>query len=112
MLDADNLPAAVDAESLAALACEHQGRVVSSYGLREAGGHLVKVYGLQAPGRVVTDGDLAAALYLADAHLRLGAVRGSLGLAVLIFHAGGAESAGTVEEQAERLPAIPYAAGA
>jgi hypothetical protein len=89
MLDADHLPAAVDAQSLAALSREHHERGVRPYGVREAGGHLVKVYGLHAPGRVVADENLEVPLRLADSYLRLGAARGSLGLAVLIFHAGG-----------------------
>ncbi|MGH3169267.1 MAG: hypothetical protein ACRDN0_25730 [Trebonia sp.] len=89
MLDGDDFPAAVDAQALAALAGEFHDRTVLACGTRDAGGHLVKVYGLRAPGREVTDEDLAAVLRLADSHLRLGAVRGSLGLAVLILHAGG-----------------------
>ncbi|MDK0521105.1 hypothetical protein [Streptomyces sp. ML-6] len=49
----------------------------------------MKTYSLQAPGRTVTEQDIAAALRITAAHLELGRNRGSLGLAVLIMHAGG-----------------------
>lgn len=79
----------MDAEALRALADGHHARVARVVGAREAGGHLVKVYALEAPGRAVTEQDEAAALRLAGAYLGLGRARGSLGLAVVIVHAGG-----------------------
>lgn len=84
-----HLPAAVDTEALLALGKEHHGRPVRPLGTRELAGHLVKVYALSAPGRTVAEADTAAALRIAEAHLALGRTRGSLGLAVLIVHAGG-----------------------
>ncbi|MGP3923580.1 hypothetical protein [Streptomyces sp. 8N616] len=89
MSDREELPLAVDAEALLALADEHHARTTRALGTREAGGHVVKVYALEAPGRAVTERDEAAALRIAGAHLGLGRSRGSLGLAVLIVHAGG-----------------------
>ncbi|WP_367325478.1 hypothetical protein [Streptomyces sp. HUAS ZL42] len=85
----DELPSAIQAEALLTLAEEHHRRDVRPLSAREAAGHLVKPYALQAPGRTVTDQDAEAALRIAEAHLGLGRHRGSLGLAVLIVHAGG-----------------------
>ncbi|MGJ5826291.1 hypothetical protein [Streptomyces ossamyceticus] len=82
-------PAAVDTDALLALAKEHHPRPVRPLGTRELSGHLVKVYGLTAPGRTLTEADTDAALRVAEDHLALGRARGSLGLAVLIVHAGG-----------------------
>ncbi|OLT26506.1 hypothetical protein BJF83_21090 [Nocardiopsis sp. CNR-923] len=83
------LPAAVDANALLALAEDHHERDVHPLDCREISGHLVKVYALEAPGRTVTEQDEAEAVRIAEGHLALGAARGSLGLAVLIVHAGG-----------------------
>ncbi|MFI9587053.1 hypothetical protein ACIHCQ_35750 [Streptomyces sp. NPDC052236] len=83
------LPAAVDTEALLSMSQGHHGRTIRTLGTQEAGGHLVKAYSLEAPGRTVTERDTAAALRIAAAHLELGRARGSLGLAVLIVHAGG-----------------------
>ncbi|MGW5460306.1 hypothetical protein [Streptomyces sp. NPDC003996] len=83
------LPPAIDAPGLLALAEGHHGRTARALGVREAAGHLVKVYALQAPGRTVGPQAVDTALDLAAGHLTLGRVRGSLGLAVLIVHAGG-----------------------
>ncbi|MFD6877891.1 MULTISPECIES: hypothetical protein [unclassified Streptomyces] len=84
----EELPAAVDAEALLTLSQGHHERTARSAGTRQVGGHLVKTYSLQAPGRTVTEQDIAAALRITEAHLGLGRTRGSLGLAVLILHAG------------------------
>ncbi|QFR02107.1 hypothetical protein F9278_44835 [Streptomyces phaeolivaceus] len=89
MSDHKELPSAVDADALLALTQGHHERVVRAAGTREAGGHVVKAYALEAPGRGVTEQDITAALGIVAAHLELGRVRGSLGLAVLILHAGG-----------------------
>ncbi|WP_445394922.1 hypothetical protein ACSMX9_16825 [Streptomyces sp. LE64] len=89
MSEHEALPAAVDAEALLALARGHHEREARAVGTREVGGHLVKVYVLRAPGRTVTEQDVAAALRVAAGHLGSGGLRGSLGLAVLIVHAGG-----------------------
>ncbi|MEV6753904.1 hypothetical protein [Streptomyces sp. NPDC051214] len=83
------LPSAVDGERLLALADGHHARTARPLGVREAGGHLVKVYAVEAPGRQVTGRDEESGLALAGAHLGLGHARGSAGLAVLILHAGG-----------------------
>ena len=89
MSDRGELPAAVDAEALLAPADGYHARETRALGTREAGGQLVKVYAIEAPGRVVTERDEAAALRIAGAHLAPGRTRGSLGLAVLLVHAGG-----------------------
>lgn len=89
MTDLDQLPSAVDAGLLLALADCHHARTVRPLGVHEAGGHLVKAYAVEAPGRKVTGRDEESALAVAGAHLGLGRTRGSAGLAVLIVHAGG-----------------------
>ncbi|WP_280853418.1 hypothetical protein [Streptomyces sp. SAI-041] len=85
----EELPAAVGSEALLALADTHHARHARPLGTRQAAGHLVKVYALEAPGRTVSDQDAEAGLRIAARHLELGPLRGSLGLAVLIVHAGG-----------------------
>jgi hypothetical protein len=83
------LPAAVDEDALLDLAKGHHTRRTRPLGVRETAGHLVKAYAIEAPGRTVTEQDAQAALLVADGHLRLAEQRGSVGLAVLIVHAGG-----------------------
>ncbi|GAA1541171.1 hypothetical protein GCM10009678_24580 [Actinomadura kijaniata] len=83
------LPSAVDGGALLALAEGHHERATRSLGVRTVAGHLLKVYVLEAPGRALTDGDVETAVELAEDHLSLGRARGSLGLSVLILHAGG-----------------------
>ncbi|WP_155054380.1 hypothetical protein [Streptomyces blattellae] len=83
------LPSAVDTKDLLALAEGHHARATRPLGTREIAGHLVKPYAIEAPGRTVTERDAEAALRIAGDHLALGRSRGSLGLAVLIVHAGG-----------------------
>ncbi|MEW2387600.1 hypothetical protein AB0933_04475 [Streptomyces venezuelae] len=83
------VPGAVDVRALTALSQTHHGRATRPLGTREIAGHLVKVYAVEAPGRVVTEREEASALRVAGPHLELGRARGSLGLAVLIVHAGG-----------------------
>ena len=85
----DTLPEALDAKALLALSEGHHARTVRPRGARQSGGHLVKVYALEAPGRSVTESYEAAALRIAEGYLSLGTVRGSLGLAVVVVHAGG-----------------------
>ncbi|GAA2168190.1 hypothetical protein [Actinomadura napierensis] len=72
-----------------ALADDFHARVVRYLGSRAVAGHLVKPYAIEAPGRRVSDEDLQTALAVADAHLASAQLRGSLGLAVLLVHAGG-----------------------
>ncbi|MFI9000035.1 hypothetical protein [Streptomyces sp. NPDC053541] len=72
-----------------ALAEGHHARTVRALGAREVAGHLLKVYGIEAPGRAVGEAEAAPALALAADHLALGRHRGSLGLAVLLVHVGG-----------------------
>ncbi|MFG3514061.1 hypothetical protein [Streptomyces bobili] len=86
---AKELPSAVDAEGLLALAEGHHDRAARPLGTREVAGHLVKAYALEAPGRTVGEDDAEAALRIAAGHLALGRERGSLGLSVLLVHAGG-----------------------
>ncbi|MFG2129152.1 hypothetical protein ACGFNV_15320 [Streptomyces sp. NPDC048751] len=83
------LPESVDSAALLALSEEHHQRPARFVGVRELSGHLVKVYSLQAPGRDVTEQAVDVAARIAEGHLALGRTRGSLGLAVLITHAGG-----------------------
>ncbi|MFE0454804.1 hypothetical protein ACFW2D_26745 [Streptomyces sp. NPDC058914] len=83
------LPSAVDAEALLALSAGHHARAARPLGTREVAGHLVKAYALEAPGRTVTEPDADSALRIAAAHLTSARHRGSLGLTVLIVHAGG-----------------------
>ena len=61
MADHELLPPAMDAEALLALSRGHHDRTARAWGTREAGGHLVKVYSVQAPGRAVTEQDVATA---------------------------------------------------
>lgn len=74
---------------LADLAEGHHSRVVRPLGCHEVAGHSVKLYGLEAPGRTVSDLDATGALQVAAGHLATAGFRGSAGLAVVIFHAGG-----------------------
>ncbi|MER5200078.1 hypothetical protein ACWD3J_42305 [Streptomyces sp. NPDC002755] len=85
----DELPPAVPAKELLALADSHHARAARPLGTREVAGHLVKAYALEAPGRTVTEPAAVEALRVAAGHLELGALRGSLGLAVVLVHAGG-----------------------
>ncbi|MDN3023633.1 hypothetical protein [Streptomyces sp. S.PB5] len=78
---------AVDEVALKVLADTHHARAVRPFGVHEVAGHLVKAYGIEAPGRAVED--VAAGLSIAEAHLAGAALRGSLGVAVLLVHAGG-----------------------
>ncbi|MBV6700178.1 hypothetical protein [Kitasatospora aureofaciens] len=73
---------------LRALADGHHARTVHPLGTAEAAGHLVKHYAIEAPGRTVTTRDAEAALRIAADHLASAHLRGSLGLAVLLTHAG------------------------
>lgn len=82
-------PAAVDTKALLSMSQGHHGRTARAMGAQDIGGHLVKVYALEAPGRALTEQDIASAVRIARGHLELGRNRGSLGLAVLIVHAGG-----------------------
>ncbi len=84
-----DLPEAVDTKALLALSEDHHERTMRFLGTHEISGHLVKAYALEAPGRTVTEGDEDEALRIAEGHLSLGESRGSLGLAVVIAHAGG-----------------------
>ncbi|ARF58004.1 hypothetical protein [Streptomyces gilvosporeus] len=82
-------PSAVDADALLALADGYHARRVRPWSSRVVAGHLVKPYAIEAPGRGVTDESLETALRLAADHLSSAYLRGSLGLAVLLVHAGG-----------------------
>ncbi|MDQ0600374.1 hypothetical protein QF037_004719 [Streptomyces canus] len=80
-------PASVDLPTLTSLADTHHARVVRPLGTHEVAGHLVKAYGIEAPGRQVEG--VGAGLAVAEAHLGSAGLRGSLGVAVLLVHAGG-----------------------
>jgi hypothetical protein len=58
MSDLTGLPSAVDEKALLAMTAQHHARGVRASGAREAGGHLTKVYAIEAPGRArhVLDG--------------------------------------------------------
>ncbi|MFI8854188.1 hypothetical protein ACIGW3_28875 [Streptomyces sp. NPDC053499] len=79
----------VGQEALLALAEGHHARTVRPLGSSEAAGHAVKAYAVEAPGRTVTGQDARAALRIAADHLASARLRGSLGLAVVLLHAGG-----------------------
>ncbi|WP_424213317.1 hypothetical protein ACN20G_15220 [Streptomyces sp. BI20] len=83
------LPYAVDAKALQGLAEGHHARAARALGTREAAGHLVKTYVIEAPGRRVSEAEVGAALRTAEGHLAGGATRGTTGLSVLVLHAGG-----------------------
>ncbi|MFG2022945.1 hypothetical protein [Streptomyces sp. NPDC048825] len=78
-----------DAGALLALADGHHARTVRPLGSPEIAGHVVKSYAIEAPGRSVTDQDSQAALRIAADHLSSAYLRGSVGLSVLLLHAGG-----------------------
>ncbi|MGW0846563.1 hypothetical protein ACWD26_41850 [Streptomyces sp. NPDC002787] len=81
--------AAVDSDALLALADGYHARTVRALGSRTVAGHLVKPYAIEAPGRSVTDENARCALRVAADHLSSAQLRGSLGLCVLLIHAGG-----------------------
>ncbi|GAA5192298.1 hypothetical protein GCM10023322_51600 [Rugosimonospora acidiphila] len=89
MTDHDEIPAGVDRDALTALAGGYHARTVRPLGAGQAAGHLVKSYAIEAPGRTVTDEDVRAALGITADHLATARLRGSLGLTVLLIHAGG-----------------------
>jgi hypothetical protein len=80
---------AIDPNALLVLADEYHARTVRPLGSRSVAGHLVKPYVIEAPGRRVNDDNVQAALRVAGGHLSSAYLRGSLGLAVLLVHAGG-----------------------
>lgn len=89
MTDIDEVRSSARAAGLLALAEGHHARAVRSLGGHEIAGHLVKSYAIEAPGRALTDQDAQAALRITEDHLGSARLRGSLGLAVLLLHAGG-----------------------
>jgi hypothetical protein len=86
-IDEERTPA--HANGLLALAEAHHARTVRPLGSHEVAGHAVKAYAIEAPGRAVTDQDARAALRIAADHLAMAQLRGSLGLSVVLLHAGG-----------------------
>ncbi|KZM72857.1 hypothetical protein IU500_15965 [Nocardia terpenica] len=77
-----------DPKNLMALADQYHARMVRPLESGSVAGHLVKPYVIEAPGRRVVDHDVRAALRVAGDHLSSGHLRGSVGLAVLLVHAG------------------------
>ncbi|UUU34388.1 hypothetical protein JIX56_33635 [Streptomyces sp. CA-210063] len=88
-IDEAKPPLPAEADVLLALAEEHHARTVRPLGSSETAGHVVKAYAIEAPGRTVTAQDARAALRIAADHLSSARLRGSVGLAVLLTHAGG-----------------------
>ncbi|WP_093663022.1 hypothetical protein [Streptomyces radiopugnans] len=82
-------PALAGSGALRALADGYHARTVRALDSSEIAGHLVKSYAVEAPGRTVTDRHAQAGLRIAADHLSSAYLRGSLGLAVLLVHAGG-----------------------
>ncbi|MDA2808221.1 hypothetical protein [Nocardiopsis suaedae] len=80
---------AVEPDAMLALADAHHARTVRPAAGSAVAGHLVKPYAIEAPGRHVTDEDRQTALRIAADHLSSARLRGSLGLSVLLVHAGG-----------------------
>lgn len=78
-----------DLEPLLVLASGHHARTVRPLGHTTLADHAVKAYAIEAPGRTVTDAGAKAAHRIAADHLASARLRGSLGLAVLLAHAGG-----------------------
>ncbi|MGI5353161.1 hypothetical protein ACQEU8_34020 [Streptomyces sp. CA-250714] len=76
-------------KALQALAEGHHARVVRPLGSSEIADHSVKAYAIEAPGRTVTEQDARTALRIAGDHLASAQLRGSLGLSVVLMHAGG-----------------------
>ncbi|MGW0916279.1 hypothetical protein ACWD1Z_31765 [Streptomyces sp. NPDC002784] len=89
MTDTDEKLIPGHAAELLALAEGHHARTVRPLGSHEVAGHAVKAYAIEAPGRAVTEQDAHAALRIAAGHLAAAQLRGSLGLSVLLLHAGG-----------------------
>ncbi|MFD9396262.1 hypothetical protein ACFWBB_37650 [Streptomyces sp. NPDC060000] len=85
----DELPPAVSAKELLALAEGHHARAARPLGARGVAGHLLKADPLEAPGRTAREPAARESLRLAAGHPELGAPRGCLGLAVVAVHAGG-----------------------
>lgn len=79
----------MNVKELLALSEGHHARTTRPLGVRELAGHLMKAYVIEAPGRAVTSADETAALEIAEGCLVSGRARGSLGLGVVIVHAGG-----------------------
>lgn len=80
---------AVDVDALLSLAEGHHARAVRPLVSRAIAGHLVKPYVIEAPGRTVSEEALESAGRVAAGHLATARLRGSVGLTVLIIHAGG-----------------------
>ncbi|MGP3979187.1 hypothetical protein ACTWQF_35300 [Streptomyces sp. 8N114] len=78
-----------DQKALQALAEGYHARAVRPLGCSEIAGHLVKAYAIEAPGRSVTEQDAQTGRRIAGEHLASARLRGSAGLSVLLFHAGG-----------------------
>ncbi|WP_328868964.1 hypothetical protein OHT76_02075 [Streptomyces sp. NBC_00287] len=89
MTDIDEVQSSSGAAELLALSDGHHARAVRSLGGHEIAGHSVKVYAIEAPGRSVSERDARDALRIAADHLASAHLRGSLGLSVLLVHAGG-----------------------
>jgi hypothetical protein len=89
MTDFRTAPLLGNRDELLALADGHHARTVRSLAGQEIAGHLLKPYVIEAPGRNATDELVEAALQVATDHLSTARLRGSLGLAVLLIHAGG-----------------------
>ncbi|MGH3323822.1 MAG: hypothetical protein ACRDOV_05260 [Streptomyces sp.] len=82
-------PGGPDEAALLALAAGYHERAVRLLGVEELGGHLMKVYAIEAPGRSVEPEEWSHALHLATCRLLADRGMGSLGLGFVMLHAGG-----------------------
>lgn len=82
-------PSGPDASMLLGLAADYHQRATRLLSLEELGGHLTKVYAIEASGRKVTRESWEHALRLAERHLWSVREAGSAGLGCVLLHAGG-----------------------
>ena len=82
-------PSGPDGPMLLGLAEAYHERATRLLSVEELGGHLTKVYAIEAPGRTVNRDGWAHALRIADHHLRQARGMGSTGLGCVLLHAGG-----------------------
>lgn len=82
-------PSGPDGPMLIGLAEAYHQRATRLLALEERGGHLTKVYAIEAPGRTVSRDDWEHALRIADHQLRQARGLGSIGLGCVLLHAGG-----------------------
>ena len=82
-------PGGLDATALDGLVAGYHQRPTRLLTLQDLGGHLAKVYAVEAPGRAVDLDTWQHGLHLAGLALQSHRETGGLGLACVILHAGG-----------------------